>query len=73
MVTPGEARLLSQWRDWRNGIPPSRDWSGRGAQNYLLLAAFDALEQGEVAVQNGSVPSPEPTDAFVDRVRGECR
>lgn len=36
--------VLRQWRTWQTGIPPSREWKGRGGQNPKLLAAFERLE-----------------------------
>ena len=49
---PLELQIIGQWRDWLRGIPPGRKWRGRGAQNPLLLQAFDLLTSVENAYRN---------------------
>lgn len=43
--------IAAMWRDWQHGIPPGREWRGRGAQNPRLLEAFAALERAEWGAQ----------------------
>lgn len=44
---PWFGAIVRQWQDWQRGIPPSREWSGRSAQNPFLLEAFAALDRAE--------------------------
>lgn len=44
-------RLVLLWLDWLRGIPPSKAWSGRGAQNPRLLRAFAALDSAKTRAQ----------------------
>lgn len=47
MSLPWFSQIIREWQDWKNGIPPSREWSGRAAQNPHLLAAFNAINRAE--------------------------
>jgi hypothetical protein len=40
-------QVIREWMDWKNGIPPSREWSGRAGQNPHLLDAFAAINRAE--------------------------
>jgi hypothetical protein len=42
-ISPIFAELIRQQRDWERGIPPSRAYAGRGAQNPWLLLAFERI------------------------------
>lgn len=44
-------QIAARWGEWQRGIPPSRGWTGRGAQNPYLLAAFARLDQAEARAQ----------------------
>lgn len=35
--------IIRQYQCWQNGIPPGREWRGRGGQNPRLLACFERL------------------------------
>lgn len=50
--------LAALWGDWKQGIPPTREWRGRGAQNPRLLLAFATLERAHArAMQDLSEPA----------------
>lgn len=40
---PLEGLLFDQYVCWRQAIPPTREWRGRGGQNPRLLEAFQRL------------------------------
>ena len=44
-------RIWNAWGDWQNGIPPGREWRGRGAQNPRLLDAFGVLGSAQAQAQ----------------------
>jgi hypothetical protein len=65
-------RIFEMWVDWQRGVPPSREWKGRGAQNPRLLQAFAALDRARARI-NASSPEGgrETPEAFAARVRRE--
>jgi len=66
-------QIERQWMDWRRGIPPSRDWRGRGGQNPWLLRAFECLDQAEARAKAAPVwrqpQAVESPAAFAARVK----
>ena len=64
------AALCAAWSDWRRGIPPGREWAGRGAQNALLLRAFGHLDTAAATAQAEARAAgpPESRAAFEARV-----
>ena len=67
--------LAGAWQDWRNGIPPGREWVGRGAQNPWLLLAFAALDRAQATAQGEARESlgrqRESRESFEARITRE--
>jgi hypothetical protein len=66
------------WLDWERGIPPTREWLGRGGQNPRLLAAFAALDRAKVKAEKQAQQQPpglprESREAFERRVRAQVQ
>lgn len=63
------AAVCASWSDWRRGIPPGREWAGRGGQNALLLRAYGHLDRAMAVAQGerAAAPPAETRAAFEAR------
>lgn len=64
-------QICHQWQAWKIGIPPGREWKGRGAQNPRLLRAFAVLDLCEARISAG--PGREGTDDFAARIKRQVQ
>lgn len=67
-TVPLFGRLAAEWQDWERGIPPTREWRGRGALNPHWLAAMAVLGR---AASGAKAPPKEDSKSFAARVRAE--